>query len=113
MRLLCQRDADGDGDCDSDDLNELLGDFGCTAVGSLLMDEKLGMHVAFGRSEHFGGQVGPERFSRPSAVIHQDHVYLPQLQPRIAVGCATLHMADGSRNVIMESGRYRIDFEAS
>ena len=77
------------------------------------LDEKLGLHLAFGRSEHFGGQVGPDRFSRPAAVIHQDHVYLPQLQPRIAVGCATLHMADGSRNVIMESGRYRIDFEAS
>ena len=49
----------------------------------MLLDEKLGLHLAFGRSEHFGGQVGPSQFTRPEAVMHQDHVYLPEIQPRV------------------------------
>ena len=32
---------------------------------SVLLDEKLGLHIAFGRSDHFGGQVGPPPFSSP------------------------------------------------
>ena len=51
--------------------------------GEVLLDEKLGLHIAFGRSEHFGGQVGPAQFSRPEAVVHQDRVYVPAIQPRL------------------------------
>ena len=36
----------------------VLGDFGIEPIGEVLLDEKLGLHIAFGRSEHFGGQVG-------------------------------------------------------
>ena len=38
---------------------ETWGLFSVTPIGVVLLDEKLGLHLAFGRSEHFGGQVGP------------------------------------------------------
>ena len=34
----------------------VLGDFGLLPVGEVLLDEKLGLHVAFGRSDHFDGK---------------------------------------------------------
>jgi hypothetical protein len=82
----------------------VLGEFGCTAVGSLLMDEKLGMHVAFGRSEHFGGIVSPASFNDPKNVVHIDRVYVPSLQPDIVVREATLRYADGRVETIMRDG---------
>lgn len=82
----------------------VLGEFGCTAVGSLLMDEKLGMHVAFGRSEHFGGIVSPASFNDPKNVIHIDRVYVPSLQPDVVVHEATLTYADGREETIMRDG---------
>ncbi|MBK8167150.1 MAG: hypothetical protein IPK64_14515 [bacterium] len=63
----------------------VLGDFGVQPCGSILLDEKLGLHVAFGRSDHFGGTVGPQDFSSPEAVIHLDRVYIPATQPRVRV----------------------------
>lgn len=63
----------------------VLGDFGVEPCGSILLDEKLGLHVAFGRSDHFGGIVGPKDFSGPEAVIHLDRVYIPATQPRVRV----------------------------
>jgi hypothetical protein len=44
-------------------------------TGNVLEDEKAGFHWAYGRSDHLGGEVGPDRFSSPSAVSHQDVVY--------------------------------------
>jgi hypothetical protein len=82
----------------------VLGEFGCTAVGSLLMDEKLGMHVAFGRSEHFGGIVSPASFNDPKNVIHIDRVYVPSLQPDIVVREAVLTYPDGRTETIMRDG---------
>lgn len=61
----------------------VLAAFGVKPIGVLLLDEKLGLHIAFGRSEHFGGQVGPDAFSSPSAVIHIDRVYVPEEQPDV------------------------------
>jgi len=63
----------------------VLGDFGLKPVGSILLDEKLGLHIAFGRSDHFGGTVGPADFSGPDAVIHLDRVYIPETQPLVQV----------------------------
>lgn len=40
----------------------VLGEWGVQAVGSTLLDEKLGLHLAFGRSDHFGGVTGPAAF---------------------------------------------------
>jgi hypothetical protein len=63
----------------------VLGEWGVQAVGSTLLDEKLGLHIAFGRSEHFGGTIGPGSFHSPQRVIHIDWVYVPSVQPRISV----------------------------
>jgi aminopeptidase len=88
----------------------VLSDFGIQPIGVVLLDEKLGLHLAFGRSEHFGGQVGPSRFSRPEAVVHQDHVYLPELQPRVLAAGVVLQSEDGTKLELMRGGRYVIDF---
>jgi hypothetical protein len=90
----------------------VLADFGIQPIGEVLLDEKLGLHIALGRSEHFGGQVGPLQFSTPEAVVHQDHVYLPQLQPRVAVASAVLEYEDGSTEELMCDGVYTVDFGA-
>ena len=63
----------------------VLGDFNLKPTGSILLDEKLGLHIAFGRSDHFGGSVGPDDFSSPDAVIHLDRVYIPETQPKVLV----------------------------
>ncbi len=88
----------------------VLSEFGIKPIGVVLLDEKLGLHLAFGRSEHFGGQVGPDRFSRPEAVMHQDHVYIPELQPRVVAAEVILHDKDGSRTELMRDGLYAVTF---
>ncbi len=85
----------------------VLGDFGMNAVGSLLMDEKLGLHIAFGRSEHFGGIVSPKSFRDPNNVVHIDRVYVPSLQPDVAVKAAVLNFP-GRSEVIMTDGKWVI-----
>jgi hypothetical protein len=84
----------------------VLGDFGLQPTGSILLDEKLGLHIAFGRSDHFGGQVGPADFSSAAAVIHLDRVYLPRTQPRITAELVLLTGPTGER-VIMREGAYQ------
>jgi hypothetical protein len=44
-------------------------------TGNILQDEKAGFHWAYGRSDHLGGTVGPQDFSSPNQVTHQDIVY--------------------------------------
>ena len=88
----------------------VLADFGIKPIGEVLLDEKLGLHLAFGRSEHFGGQVGPKDFSRPEAVMHQDHVYLLELQPRVNVKRVTLERNEGRSLDLIRDGEYVIDF---
>jgi hypothetical protein len=63
----------------------LLSGYGIHPSGELLLDEKLGLHIAFGRSDHFGGQVGAEDFSAPEKVVHIDRVYIPEVQPSVRV----------------------------
>jgi len=83
---------------------------GCNAhavvSGSVIEDEKAGMHWAFGRSEHLGGVTGPDAFSRPEHVVHQDIVY--------AEGCPfgvrelTLVYSDGASHILMQHNQYII-----
>lgn len=80
----------------------VLGDFGLKPCGTILLDEKLGLHVAFGRSDHFGGQVGPGDFSSPAAVVHIDRVYIPEVQPKVQVVTLNLHLPDGERTVMRD-----------
>jgi leucyl aminopeptidase (aminopeptidase T) len=88
----------------------VLGDFGVQPAGEVLLDEKLGLHIAFGRSDHFGGQVGARQFSSPEAVVHIDRVYVPSLQPRVQVARIDLELEDGSSVALMRDGRYAIAF---
>ena len=88
----------------------VLSELGVKPCGEILLDEKLGLHIAFGRSDHFGGQVGPQQFSCPEAVVHIDRVYLPSLQPRVAVQAVDLEMEGGSRIPLMRTGQYVIEF---
>jgi len=86
----------------------VLGDFGLSPINEILLDEKLGFHVAFGRSDHFGGDVGPDRFSAPSEVIHLDRIYIPATQPRIKLAEVILLNEDGSKITVIRDGEYRI-----
>ena len=83
----------------------VLGEWGVTAIGSTLLDEKLGLHVAFGRSEHFGGITGPSSFKDPKNVIHIDWVYVPSVQPMISVAEVTFLFDGGKRETVMRSGK--------
>ena len=91
----------------------VLADFEVTPIGEVLLDEKLGLHLAFGRSEHFGGQVGPANFSRPEAVMHQDHVYLNELQPRVNAARVVLTRTAGETLDLIRDGEYVIGFPQS
>jgi len=86
----------------------VLGNFGLLPCGEVLLDEKLGLHVAFGRSDHFGGIVGPKDFSSPAAVIHLDRIFIPEIQRRVAVAELTLSYARGQAETLMKDGRYTI-----
>ncbi len=88
----------------------VLSAFGVKPIGEILLDEKLGLHLAFGRSDHFGGQVGPAQFSSPEAVIHIDRVYVPETQPEVKVVSVDLAMADGGTVALMRDGEYAVGF---
>ncbi|HOT96253.1 MAG TPA: hypothetical protein PLN61_07920 [bacterium] len=90
----------------------ILADFGIEPVGEILLDEKLGLHIAFGRSDHFGGFVGAGQFSSPQALVHIDRIYIPQCQPLIEVASLKLNYPDGRSEEIMRGGRY-LDFAPS
>jgi len=86
----------------------ILADFGVQPIGELLLDEKLGLHIAFGRSDHFGGAVGPAQFSSPEAVVHIDRVYLPSTQPKVKLQGLTLKLDSGTL-VLMAGYTYVLD----
>ncbi len=88
----------------------VLAAFGVKPIGEILLDEKLGLHLAFGRSDHFGGQVGPAQFSGPEAVIHIDRVYVPETQPDVQVLSVDLRMPAGSVVALMRDGEYTVGF---
>ncbi|MFO8071046.1 MAG: hypothetical protein R6V85_04150 [Polyangia bacterium] len=88
----------------------VLSDFGLEPIGEILLDEKLGLHIAFGRSEHFGGQVGPDDFSAPEKVVHIDRIYIAETQPKVTVVRAALFYEDGSEKEIVRDGEYVVDF---
>jgi hypothetical protein len=87
----------------------VLAAFGVEPVGEVLLDEKLGPHIAFGRSDHFGGRVGPDAFSAPDAVVHIDRVYVPGCQPGVHIDQLELHNDDGSSCVVMTDDAFVVD----
>ena len=74
----------------------VLGELGVQAVGSTLLDEKLGLHVAFGRSDHFGGVTSPAAFRNQRNIVHIDWVYVPSVQRDIGVESVRLTFDDGT-----------------
>ena len=88
----------------------VLADFGLEPIGEILLDEKLGLHIAFGRSDHFGGQTGPESFTSPQAVIHIDRIYLPQIQSQIRVRALDLLLDGKAPLALIRDDRYVTTF---
>lgn len=86
----------------------VLGEWGVKAVGSILLDEKLGLHIAFGRSEHLGGVTGPGRFLNPANVIHIDRVYVSTSQAKIEIKEVVLAYESDNIEAIMIDGKYVI-----
>ncbi len=84
----------------------VLAAFGVKPIGVVLLDEKLGLHIAFGRSDHFGGQVGPGAFSSPGAVVHIDRVYVPEEQPDVVPVRVDLRFEDGPVLPLMREGEF-------
>jgi hypothetical protein len=85
----------------------LLADYGIRPVGRILLDEKLALHIAFGRSDHFGGQVGADDFSSPDKVVHIDRVYLPEVQPRVKVLSLDLVPGENAETIpLIRNGKY-------
>jgi len=75
-------------------------------TGNVLEDEKAGLHWAYGRSEHLGGVTGPDAFSHPSHVAHEDVVYAADSP--IGVKSLRLEFPEGSSDEIMRDSRYTI-----
>jgi leucyl aminopeptidase (aminopeptidase T) len=86
----------------------VLGEWGVKAMGSMLLDEKLGLHIAFGRSDHFGGMTGPAAFRSRDRVVHIDWVYVGSTQPLVSVVDVTFVYPDDSREMIMDHGAYLV-----
>ncbi len=63
----------------------VLSDFGIKPCGKTLLDEKLGIHIALGRNDHFGGSISPDKFRKKENVWHQDYVYIKEMQPKIKI----------------------------
>ncbi len=84
----------------------VLGGFGIEPIGEILLDEKLGLHIAFGRSDHFGGKVGPAQFSSTSAAVHIDRVYLGSMQPSVQVRSIVLEMPGDETVPLMRDQQY-------
>lgn len=73
-------------------------------TGNVLEDEKAGFHWAYGRSEHLGGVIGPDRFKHPSNVVHHDVVYAKGCP--IEIASLDLINPDGSVREIIRQGDY-------
>lgn len=75
--------------------------------GKVLEDEKvLGMHWAYGRSDHLGGTVGVASFSDPSHVVHQDTVYAKG--GAIEIASLVLEYEGGASEEIIRDGSYTV-----
>lgn len=89
----------------------VLGEFGIEAVGHVLLDEKLAVHIALGRSEHLGGVTAPSDFLSPANVSHVDYVYHHKFMPHIRIARGVLS-TDDADFVFVENDKYRFDFDA-
>jgi leucyl aminopeptidase (aminopeptidase T) len=77
--------------------------------GNVLEDEKAGPHIALGRSEHLGGIIGPDAFSDPRHIWHQDFVYARQSPVHIAE--LTVTNPRGQPALLVVNGHYIEELE--
>jgi hypothetical protein len=84
----------------------VLEPFGIKPIGEILLDEKLGLHIAFGRSDHFGGATSPQHFKNPKNVIHIDRIYIPEVQSKVGVKEVVFLYPDQRTELIMQEGQY-------
>jgi len=77
--------------------------------GNVLEDEKAGPHIALGRSEHLGGATGPDAFSDPRHVWHEDFVYARESP--IQINSLILVDAGGHREPLFSNGSYVAELE--
>jgi leucyl aminopeptidase (aminopeptidase T) len=85
----------------------ILGLYGIKSTGKVLLDEKLGMHIALGRNDHFKGNIGPESFKKKDNIWHQDYVYIKEMQPKIKIKSAVIRKKK-DLFLIMENNNFRI-----
>jgi hypothetical protein len=86
----------------------VLARFGVKPVGETLLDEKLGLHIAFGRSDHFGGAISPRDFKNPKNVIHIDRIYIPEVQPKVQVKEVVFRYPEQRQECVIRNGIYII-----
>jgi hypothetical protein len=77
--------------------------------GNVLEDEKAGPHIALGRSEHLGGVTGPDAFTDPRHVWHEDFVYARESP--IQIKRMTLVDTAGQREPLFVNGSYAPELE--
>ena len=77
--------------------------------GNVLEDEKAGPHIALGRSEHLGGVTGPESFSDPRHVWHEDFVFARESPVQIRK--LTLIDSAAHSELLFENGSYVPELE--
>jgi hypothetical protein len=70
-----------------------------------LTAEKLGLHIALGRDDGFGGCVGPAAFTS-GVSEHIDHIYISECQPDVRMASVDLVMTDGSTVRIITDDEY-------
>lgn len=80
----------------------VLRDLGTKPIGETLLDEKLGLHIAFGRSDHFGGATGAKQYNDPANMEHFDWIYIPEMQPRIQVKSIVLEIEDQEKLILRD-----------
>lgn len=83
----------------------VLAQLGIQPVGSVLLDEKLAPHIAFGRSEHLGGVTSPKAFKDPKNVSHDDFVFHPKMMPNVCIESIVLQI-DKEELCIYKDGAY-------
>ena len=68
----------------------------------------LGLHIAFGRSDHFGGAVGVKDFKLPENVVHIDRIYIKETQPKIKIKYVKLIDDNSDSTEIIKDNKYTI-----
>ncbi|MBG88367.1 MAG: hypothetical protein CMO80_15900 [Verrucomicrobiales bacterium] len=74
--------------------------------GRDIQDEKIRgtIHVATGRSDHLGGNLTPDRFSKKNNATHDDILFAPHKTPEINIPQVRMRR-DGQTTVILENYR--------